>query len=97
MLDERHMAMKKPKRSGSKYYNYKGFSSLVLPALDDSDKRFLWVGVGSSGSSSDALIFNHSKLKKKIGDDTLGLLVPETLVREGPIWTTFCGVSALLP
>ena len=35
--------------------------------------RFLWVDVGSSGSSSDAHIFNCITLRKNIEDGTLGL------------------------
>ena len=31
-LDRKHIAMKMPKRSGNKYYNYNGFFSLVLLA-----------------------------------------------------------------
>ena len=58
VLDEKHIAMKEPKKSGSEYYNCKGFFSLVLLTLVDANYRFLWVGIGSSGSPSDAQIFN---------------------------------------
>ena len=68
--------MKKPKKSGSDYNNYKGFFFLVLLALDDAEYRFLWVNVGSSGSSSDAQIFNRSDLREKIEDGTLRLPEP---------------------
>ena len=40
---------------------------------------FLWVNVGSSGSSSDAHIFNRSKLKRRIKNGNLGLPPPEPL------------------
>ena len=60
-LDGKHIAMKKPKTSGSEYFNYKGCFSLVLLALVNTEYKFLWVNVGSSGPSSDAQIFNHSK------------------------------------
>ena len=40
--------------------------------------------MGASGSSSDAQIFNCSKLKRRIGNGTLGLLPPEPLGPWGP-------------
>ena len=61
-LDGKHIAMKKHKKSGSEFYHYECYFSLVLLALVDPDYKFLWVDVGSSGSSSDAQIFNHRKL-----------------------------------
>ena len=60
-------------------YNYKGFFSLVLIALVNPDYRLFWVDIGSSGSSLDAQIFNHSKLKKRIKDGTLKLPPPQPL------------------
>ena len=68
-----------PVKSGSEYFNYKGYFSRVLLALVDADYKFLWVNVGASGSSSDAQIFNHSKLKRRVENRTLGLPPPEPL------------------
>ena len=62
-LDGKHIAIKKPKKSGSEYFNYKGYFSLVLLTLVHAEYKFLWVNVGSSGSLSDAQIFNRSKLR----------------------------------
>ena len=56
----------------------------MLLALIKGNYRFLWGDVGSSASLSDAQIFNHSKLKKKIEDGTLGLEPPEPLGQGGP-------------
>ena len=82
-LDGKHFAIKKPKKSGSEYFNYKGYFSLILLALVDADYRFLWFNVGASGSSSDAQIFNCSKPKKRIVNERLGLPPPEPLAPGG--------------
>ena len=83
-LDGKHIAIKKPKKSGSEYFNYKGYFSLVLLALVDANYKFLWVNTWASGSSSDAQIFNCSKLKGRIENGTLGLPPPEPLGPGGP-------------
>ena len=83
-LDGKHNAIKKPKKSGSEYFNYKGYFSLVLLALVDADYKFLWVNVRAGGSSSDAQIINRSKLKRRIENGTLGLPPPEPLGPGGP-------------
>ena len=76
--------MKKPKKSGGEYFNYKGYFSLILLAFVDADYKFLWVNVGASGSSSDTQIFNRSKLRRRIENRTLGLPPPKPLGPGGP-------------
>ena len=53
-LDGKQIAPRKPKQSGSEYYNYKGFFSIVRMALVDANYRFLWIDVGGHGHMSDA-------------------------------------------
>ena len=48
-LDGRHCRIKKPKNSGSLFFNYKKFYSMVLMASCDSKKRFIWANVGDYG------------------------------------------------
>ena len=62
-LDDKHIAIKKPKRSDSEYFNYKCYFSLL--ALVDADYKFLWVNAGDSGSSSDAQILFSKVLPQK--------------------------------
>jgi hypothetical protein len=78
-LDGKHIAIKKPANSGSRYFNYKGFTSIVLMAAVDGNYSFIWCSVGHPGSSSDAGIFNISRLATKMKNNTLGLPRPEPL------------------
>jgi hypothetical protein len=78
-LDGKHFAIKKPAKSGSLYHNYKGFFSIILLGLVDAEYRFLWVDVGTHGSTSDASIFNAGPLKEALESATLGLPDPDPL------------------
>ncbi|XP_046342433.2 protein ALP1-like [Haliotis rufescens] len=63
-LDGKHVAATCPWNTGSVYRNYKGFFSIVLMVLVDADYKFLWIDVGSDGSSNDDSIYNGSELKE---------------------------------
>ncbi|XP_052813932.1 uncharacterized protein LOC128240986 [Mya arenaria] len=78
-IDGKHVAIKKPPKSGSLYYNYKGFFSIVMLAVVDSNYKFIWVDVGSPGSCSDAGIFNRSRLEPGLREGTIGLPQPDSL------------------
>lgn len=78
-IDGKHIAIRKPHKSGSLYYNYKGFFSIVLLAVVDADYKFIWAHVGAPGSQSDAGIFNHTPLERGLREGTLGLPDPEPL------------------
>ena len=50
--------------TGSLYRSYKGVFSNVLMALEDANYKFLWIDVGSDGSTNDASIYNGSELEE---------------------------------
>lgn len=64
--DGKHIAIKAKREHGSFYYNYKGFHSVVLLAVVDSNYNFLYVNVGANGRAHDAAVFNESSLQEGI-------------------------------
>lgn len=78
-IDGKHVRIKKPKNSGSEYYNYKGFFSIILLAVVDADYKFTWCCVGAPGSASDAGVFNGSRLKLAFDEERLNLPDPDPL------------------
>lgn len=88
-IDGKHIAIKKPANSGSDYYNYKNFFSIILFAMVSSDYKFMWVDVAGNGAMSDATIFNASELRQALeADDIQGWPRPEPLPNDNAAGAT---------
>lgn len=59
---KKHIRIKAPPHSGSDFYNYKGFFSIVLLGVVDSNGKFIYIDVGGNGRASDAIILKNSSL-----------------------------------
>nr|CAI5832083.1 unnamed protein product [Callosobruchus analis] len=59
-IDGKHVRIKAPKNSGSTFFNYKEFYSVVMLALVDADNKFVTVDIGSYGREGDAGIYLKS-------------------------------------
>lgn len=81
-VDGKHIRLKKPLNSGSLYFNYKDFFSIILLAIVDSDYRFVYVSVGSYGKECDSSIFKETKFWKMMLDDSLQIPAPCPLTRD---------------
>ncbi|CAI6372232.1 unnamed protein product [Macrosiphum euphorbiae] len=68
-VDGKHIQLECPKNSGSLYYNYKNFFSLILMAICDSNYCFRIINVGSYGKESDCNVFKMSPFGKKLYSD----------------------------
>ncbi|KAJ8019719.1 Protein ALP1-like [Holothuria leucospilota] len=98
-LDGKHVACKCPPASGSTYFNYKKFYSVVLLAMVDADYKFLWADIGGRGAASDAQVWNDSDLQEAIIDGDLKLPDPEPLPHDTedlPYFFIVCCSSFLL-
>ncbi|XP_068135853.1 uncharacterized protein [Hyperolius riggenbachi] len=72
-LDGKHIRLQKPVGSGSHYFNYKKYFSIVLMAVADADYKFVYVDVGSYGSSNDSGIFQRTTLCRLMEEGRLRL------------------------
>ena len=78
-IDGKHVAIKCPLNSGSQYYNYKGFFSLVLLAICDAHYCFTLVDIGDYGSNNDSGIFSNSEMGKLFQNGKMHLPQPDCL------------------
>ena len=79
-IDGKHVACKAPANTGSDYYNYKGFFSIILLAVVTSDYKFLWIDVSGKGSTSDAHLYNASVLREALQmNDIVGFPQPDPI------------------
>lgn len=81
-IDGKHIRCKNPDNSGSLFYNYKKFFSIVLMAVVDANLQFITIDVGSYGKEGDSNVFKNSAFGKKLYSNQLEfpepVLLPET-------------------
>jgi hypothetical protein len=78
-IDGKHTRILNPVFSGSLFFNYKSYFSVVLLALVDANYRLLVADIGSYGKDGDAGTFEKSALGKLISNGPFGLPYPMPL------------------
>ncbi|CAH1977608.1 unnamed protein product [Acanthoscelides obtectus] len=78
-LDGKHIMLQAPFNTGSDFFNYKEFFSIVMLALVDASYNFMFVDVGTQDRISDGGVFNDSLLKEKNDNESLNLPPPKQL------------------
>lgn len=74
------MRIQCPPCTGSEFYNYKGFFSIILFALVDAEYNFSYVSIGANGRAGDAGIWHECSLKVGLENGTLHLPDGYTIV-----------------
>ena len=75
-LDGNHAGIPKPASSGSLWYNYKGFFSVVLLSICDARYWFSYVYVGEYGSINDSGVLKNSRMGRKFGVNKMNIASP---------------------
>jgi len=64
-IDGKHVRIKCPPKTGSSFFCYKHFFSIVLLGIVDPNYKFLIVDIGSYGRHSDSSIFENSSFYRE--------------------------------
>jgi hypothetical protein len=72
-IDGKHIAVQQSADTGSEFFNYKHFFSVILLAMVDANYKFIYVDIGAAGRAGDAGVFADSSLKKALLTNTLDL------------------------
>lgn len=83
-VDGKHIRIMPPPGSGSYFWNYKGYNSIVLMAIANANYEFVYCHVGTNGRVSDGGVIENTTFYKRLLDGQLNIPKPET-VRNGGI------------
>lgn len=83
-VDGKHVRLIKPTDSGSLYYNYKNFFSILLLAMCDANYNFLYIDVGAPGKASDSTVFKNSTFYSMLQTNRLSLPAARPISKDSP-------------
>ncbi|XP_050310828.1 putative nuclease HARBI1 [Anthonomus grandis grandis] len=77
-VDGKHVQITAPQDSGSYFYNYKGFHSLVLLAIANANYEFIFVDFGTNRRLSDGGVIENTVFYQKLIENTLKIPPPSS-------------------
>ena len=80
-IDGKHIAIQQPADTGSEFFNYKHFFSVILFDMVDANYKFIYIDVGAAARAGDAGVFADSALNKAMRTNSLDL--PDAVALQG--------------
>ncbi|XP_056401016.1 uncharacterized protein LOC130294893 [Hyla sarda] len=78
-VDGKHIRVQQPPGSGSRFYNYKKYFSVVLMAVADVQYKFIAIEVGAYGSTGDSRVLMSSECGRHVLQNQVTLPPPKPL------------------
>ncbi|KAM4026810.1 uncharacterized protein ACNLHF_006907 [Anomaloglossus baeobatrachus] len=78
-VDGKHVRVQQPPRSGSVFFNYKKYFSVILMAVADAHYQFVAIDVGAYGSTGDSRVLRSSQIGLQILQEGATLPAPRPL------------------
>ncbi|XP_063775895.1 uncharacterized protein LOC134911792 [Pseudophryne corroboree] len=72
-IDGKHVRINPPANSGSLYYNYKGYFSIVLMEVVNANYELIFIDVGKNGRASDGGSLKNTTFYERLTTKTLNL------------------------
>ena len=82
-IDGKHIAIRKPVGTGSYFFNYKKFFSIVLMAVVNANYEFIMTDVGVNGRVSDGGVIAVTEFGRRLELGELNLPEPKPLAPNG--------------
>jgi hypothetical protein len=78
-IDGKHCQINCPPKSGSHYFNYLHYHSIVPQGVADANKKYIAVDIGGRGKQSDGGTFIGSAVFRRLEAGKLNVLPPQAL------------------
>lgn len=72
-IDGKHVAIARPVDSGSYFYNYKGYYSIVLLGIVNANLEFILADVGCNGRVSDGGVIEETAFYRGLNNGTINV------------------------
>lgn len=78
-IDGKHVAIQAPRNTGTKFFNFKKYFSVVLLAISDANYKFTYVDIGAYGGQSDGGIYKNSLFGTAMEKGNIQFPAPKSL------------------